>query len=102
METKEDELSTGRIWTAGFHYAMARSHLAGVLKLTNRLFLQFSNIFWGHGIPWVTVTVDNESVDMRAHLYNTNHTIQPPPSAYYDLITFPCINPTYVSFMYCT
>jgi hypothetical protein len=22
--------------------------------------------------------------------------------AYYELITFPCINPTYVSFMYCT
>jgi hypothetical protein len=33
---KEDESSTGRF---GLLDAMARSHLAGVLKLTNRLFL---------------------------------------------------------------
>ena len=37
--TKEDESSTGRIWAAGFHHAMARSHLARILKLMNRLFL---------------------------------------------------------------
>jgi hypothetical protein len=36
---KEDESTTGRIWAAGFHHVMARSHLAGILKLTNRLFL---------------------------------------------------------------
>jgi hypothetical protein len=38
---KEDESSTVRIWAARFHHVMARSHLADVLKLTNRLFLQF-------------------------------------------------------------
>ena len=37
--TKEDESSTGRIWAAGFHHVTARSRLARVLKLTNRLFL---------------------------------------------------------------
>jgi hypothetical protein len=36
---KEDESSTGRIWAARFHHVTARSRLAGVLKLTNRLFL---------------------------------------------------------------
>ena len=39
MGTKEDESSTGRVWTAGFHRVTARSRLARVLKLTNRLFL---------------------------------------------------------------
>jgi hypothetical protein len=33
------ELITGRIWAAGFRRVTARSRLAGVLKLTNRLFL---------------------------------------------------------------
>jgi hypothetical protein len=36
---KEDESSTGRVWAAGFHHVTARSRLAGVLKLMNRLFL---------------------------------------------------------------
>jgi hypothetical protein len=45
MGTKEDELSTGRVWTARFHHGMARSRLAGVLKLTSRLFLYFSIFF---------------------------------------------------------
>jgi hypothetical protein len=36
---KEDESSTGRIWAAGFHHVTARSRLAGVSKLANRLFL---------------------------------------------------------------
>jgi hypothetical protein len=36
---KEDESSTGRVWATGFTHVTARSHLAGVLKLTNRLFL---------------------------------------------------------------
>jgi hypothetical protein len=35
---KEDELSIGRIWAAGLHHITARSRLAGVLKLMNRLF----------------------------------------------------------------
>ena len=39
MGTQEDESSTGRIWAAGFHHVLARSHLAHVLKLKNRLFL---------------------------------------------------------------
>jgi hypothetical protein len=39
MGAKEDESSTGRVWAAGFHHVSARSRLAGVLKLTNRLFM---------------------------------------------------------------
>jgi hypothetical protein len=45
--TKEDESSTGRVWAAGFHHVTARSRLADVLKLTNRLVLYFSNFFFG-------------------------------------------------------
>jgi len=37
--TKEDESSNGRVWAAGFHHVTARSCLAHVLKLINRLFL---------------------------------------------------------------
>ena len=37
--TKEDESSTERFWAAGFHHVTARSRLARVLKLMNRLFL---------------------------------------------------------------
>jgi head-tail adaptor len=44
---KEDESSTGRVWVAGFHHVTARSRLARVFKLVNRLFLQFSNFFRG-------------------------------------------------------
>jgi hypothetical protein len=36
---KEDESSTVRVWDAEFHHVTARSRLADVLKLTNRLFL---------------------------------------------------------------
>jgi hypothetical protein len=39
MGAKDDESSTGRVWAAGFHHVAARSRLARVLKLTNRLFL---------------------------------------------------------------
>jgi hypothetical protein len=39
MGAKDDESSTGRDWAAGFHHVTARSRLARVLKLTNRLFL---------------------------------------------------------------
>jgi hypothetical protein len=45
MGTKEDESSTGRIWAAGFHHVTAHSHLAHILKLVNRLFLECSNFF---------------------------------------------------------
>jgi hypothetical protein len=48
MGTKEDESSTGHVWAAGFHHVMARSRLAGICKIMNRLFLQFSNFFEGH------------------------------------------------------
>jgi hypothetical protein len=36
---KEDESSTGHIWAAGFHCVTAHSCLAGVLRLTLRLFV---------------------------------------------------------------
>jgi hypothetical protein len=36
---KKDESKSGRVWAAGFHHVTARSRLAGVLKITNRLFL---------------------------------------------------------------
>jgi hypothetical protein len=36
---KEDESSTGRVWTAGFHHVTDHSHLAGILKLKIHLFL---------------------------------------------------------------
>jgi len=36
---KEDESSTGRVWAAGFYHVTARSRLARVLKLMNRLFI---------------------------------------------------------------
>jgi hypothetical protein len=39
---KDDESSTGRVWAAGFHRVTARSRLAGVLKIMNRLFIEFS------------------------------------------------------------
>jgi hypothetical protein len=37
--TKEDKSSTGRVWAAGFRHVTARSRLAHVLKLVNRLFI---------------------------------------------------------------
>jgi hypothetical protein len=36
--TKEDKSSAGCVWAAGFHHVTARSRLARVLKLMNRLF----------------------------------------------------------------
>jgi hypothetical protein len=39
MGTKEDESSTRSVRAAGFHHVTARSHLARVLKLVNRLFI---------------------------------------------------------------
>ena len=45
MGTKEDESSTRHVWPTGFHHVTARSCMAHVLKLMNRLFLQFSKFF---------------------------------------------------------
>jgi hypothetical protein len=39
MGAKEHESITGHIWTDGFHHVMARSHLAHILELMNRLLL---------------------------------------------------------------
>jgi len=36
---RQGESSTGRVWAAGFHNDIARSRLAYILKLMNRLFL---------------------------------------------------------------
>jgi hypothetical protein len=36
---KEGESRTERLWAVGFHHVTARSHLAGVLKLTKCLFV---------------------------------------------------------------
>jgi hypothetical protein len=36
---KEDDVKYWAVWAAGFRHVTARSRLAGVLKLTNRLFL---------------------------------------------------------------
>jgi head-tail adaptor len=36
---REDGSSTGRVWVSGFHHVTARSRLARVLKLMNRLFI---------------------------------------------------------------
>jgi hypothetical protein len=66
---KEDETSTGRVLAAGFHHVMACSRLTGILKLTNRLFLYFSNFGGGHIVPWITENMDTESVDTGACLY---------------------------------
>jgi hypothetical protein len=35
---KQDELSTERVWAAGFHHFTVRSRLAGVLLLMSHLF----------------------------------------------------------------
>jgi hypothetical protein len=51
---KEAESSTGHVWAAGFHQVTARSPLAGVLKLMNRLFLEFSNFLSDRGEPRIT------------------------------------------------
>jgi hypothetical protein len=51
---KEDESSTGRVWAAVFHRVTARSRLARILKLMNRLFLFFSNFVSGRGY-WISV-----------------------------------------------
>jgi hypothetical protein len=52
---KEDEPSTGRVWAAGFHHVMARSCLVHVLKLTDHLFIKFSNFFSGCSKPRILI-----------------------------------------------
>jgi hypothetical protein len=42
---KEDESSTGRVWAAGFQHVTARSRLAGVLKIMDLPFNEFSIFF---------------------------------------------------------
>jgi hypothetical protein len=37
--TKEDDSNTGRVLAAGFHHVTARSRLARVLKLMDRLLI---------------------------------------------------------------
>ena len=66
--TKEDESSTGRVWAAGFHHFRARSRLASVFKHMNRLFLSFSNFFFG---PQLTAVI--ESACTTVHLYSHLH-----------------------------
>jgi hypothetical protein len=39
MGTKKDKSSIEQVQSTGFHHIMACSHLAGILKLTNRLYL---------------------------------------------------------------
>jgi hypothetical protein len=36
---KEDELSTGQVWAAGFHHVKACFQLVHIMKLMNCLFL---------------------------------------------------------------
>jgi hypothetical protein len=68
--TKKDESSTRRVWAAGFHHVTARSRLARVLKLMNRLFLQISKSFFRAAVkPRITETADTESVDTGTRLY---------------------------------
>jgi hypothetical protein len=50
---KEDESDTGRIWAAGFHNVISGSRLADVLKLMNRLILEFSNFPPVCSEPWI-------------------------------------------------
>jgi hypothetical protein len=37
--TKKDESCTGRVWATGLYHVVARSLLAGVLKVKGRLFI---------------------------------------------------------------
>jgi hypothetical protein len=64
---KEEESSTGRVWTAVFHYVMAPSLLARVLIFTKPYSLIF--LFFGG-------TADTESVDMGARLYYYEHKVR--------------------------
>jgi hypothetical protein len=56
---KEGESSTGRVWGAVFHHVTARSRLARVLKLMNRLFLQVFQFCFGPRILYQSVRGQN-------------------------------------------
>jgi hypothetical protein len=64
---KEDESSAGGIWAAGFHHVTVRSRLAGVLKVTYNLFLEFSNFWGGHG----ELRIMNQWIQGHACTYKT-------------------------------
>jgi len=64
--TKEDELSTGRVWAARYHHITARSRVARVLKHVP--FINFPNFFSARGKPWITEIADTESADTGVHL----------------------------------
>ena len=67
--TKENESSTGRIWAAGFHRVTARSRLAHVFKIMNRLFIYFSKFISGRCQTRITETADTEFADTAVHMY---------------------------------
>jgi hypothetical protein len=48
--------------------------LAGVLKFTNGLVIQFSDFFSGRGEARITETADNELVNTGARLYLSHFT----------------------------
>jgi hypothetical protein len=66
MGTKEYESSTGHVLAPGYHHVTADSCLVRVLKLMNRLFLEFSNFGGSHSKLWITETVRTGSVDTGA------------------------------------
>jgi hypothetical protein len=66
--TNEGESSTGRVRAAGFHHVTARSRLARVLELRNRLFFLISIFFSGRGKPRITETADSEPMNTGARL----------------------------------
>jgi hypothetical protein len=61
---KEDEPCTGSVWVAVFRYVTARSRLARILKLTNRIYFFNFQIFGGRGKEWIL-----ESVHKGVRLY---------------------------------
>jgi hypothetical protein len=70
MAAKEDELSTGRIWAAGFHHVTTRSRLACVLKPFISLIFHFLGSL---GEPRITDIMDTESVDTGARQHFCTH-----------------------------
>src|SRR5215510_1611520 len=60
--TKEDELSTVRVWAARFHHVTARSRLARVLKTYEPFISLIFNVFFR--------PADTEPVSTGARLYS--------------------------------
>jgi hypothetical protein len=77
-EAKEDESSTGRVWTAGFHHVTIRSRLSGVLKYEPFISLIFQ-FFSGRGElrilnQWIkghTCTQDRVVQSLQGQHYRT-------------------------------